>query len=150
MNSCEEEEEEEGGRAHGAPWGVTPSPPSPGPLDLLMPGPRDLLCPQQHRPHFLFLLSLLPPAPFLLARPVLVCHDNKWMLMEAAVAVGLLQAPSVPPSQHSTLCHRERGLSPPGFCHGEGVEMGRMVSLPLPSPLPSPASLLKYREIIYI
>lgn len=72
--------------------------------------------------------------------------------MEVAVAVGLLQAPSVPPSQHSTLCHREWGLSPPGLCQGGGGrgEMGGDVTPPLPPLLPPPASLLKYREIIYI
>lgn len=56
--------------------------------------------------------------------------------MEVAVAVGLLQAPSVPPSQHSTLCHREWGLSPPGLRQGgggEGVRWGGMS--PLLSPL---------------
>lgn len=131
------------GRESGAPWGVTPSPPTPGPPGLADARAEGPAVPPT-APLFLFSSPPLPPppVPVLFARPVLVCHDdNKWMLMEAAVAVGPLRAPPLPPPSAGTPGLQERGRAPPDSCHGEGGWDGD-ISLPSSPPSSSSSPLL--------
>lgn len=113
------------GRESGAPWGVTPSLPTPGPHGLTearAEGPTVPLA----APLSLFFSSLLSSSSVLVlfVRPVRVCHnDNKQMLTEAVAAMGPLGDPPCPPPSTGTPGLWEWGRAPLDSCHGEG-EMG--------------------------